>query len=171
MKTLAFLKVGRILLTEEEYEFLKESNAIESEYSEDALEDAAVAWDFLKGECCMPPLQMILESHKLLMKRLRPDIAGKMRNCAVYIGGHEAPDYTLISGLLNEWISKYITKPSKTPKRIKEAHVAFEHIHPFEDGNGRTGRLLMNLQRVKAKLGVQVIHEGAEQSLYYKWFA
>lgn len=157
-------------MTEEEFDFLKESNAIEREYSDVALQDAAAAWDFLKNECCMSPLQMILEAHRLLLKRLRPDIAGYIRNCDVGVGGRPGAAPELLGGLMNEWISKYIQKSSKTEKRIKEAHIAFEKIHPFEDGNGRTGRLLMNLQRMKAKLPILVIHEGEEQMDYYKWF-
>ena len=46
----------------------------------------------------------------------------------------------------------------------------FVFIHPFEDGNGRVGRILMNLQMLKLKLPIMVIHEGREQQSYYRWF-
>ncbi len=53
----------------------------------------------------------------------------------------------------------------------KELHVMYERIHPFLDGNGRTGRIFMNWTRVKrCKLPVLVIKEEERQE-YYKWFA
>ena len=60
--------------------------------------------------------------------------------------------------------------PAYSQSLIKRWHIQFEHIHPFEDGNGRTGRILMNLQLRKRGLPIMVIHEGKEQSEYYKWF-
>ena len=42
-------------------------------------------------------------------------------------------------------------------KDLARAHVAFEQIHPFLDGNGRTGRLLTNLLLVRAGLPPAVI--------------
>jgi hypothetical protein len=53
---------------------------------------------------------------------------------------------------------------------IKQWHINFEGIHPFEDGNGRIGRILMNLQRLSVGLPILIIHEGEEQFEYYKWF-
>ena len=53
---------------------------------------------------------------------------------------------------------------------IKDWHIQFEHIHPFEDGNGRVGRILMNLQLLNEGLPILVIHQGEEQKRYYKWF-
>ena len=53
---------------------------------------------------------------------------------------------------------------------IEQDHIWFEKIHPFEDGNGRTGRILMNIQRLNAGLPLLIIHEGKEQMEYYKWF-
>jgi len=51
---------------------------------------------------------------------------------------------------------------------IERIHVEFENIHPFEDGNGRVGRILMNLQRIFSGMSVLIIHEGTEQQEYYK---
>ena len=52
----------------------------------------------------------------------------------------------------------------------KTLHVKYEKIHPFVDGNGRTGRIFMNWWRIKNNLPILVIHEGKEQMDYYKWF-
>jgi len=52
----------------------------------------------------------------------------------------------------------------------KQCHVLFEKIHPFIDGNGRTGRMVYNWHRLKLGLPIHIIHEGKEQFKYYKWF-
>ena len=57
----------------------------------------------------------------------------------------------------------------KTAEEIKKWHIMFEHIHPFEDGNGRTGRILMNIQRLKIGLPILIIYE-KHKFKYYDWF-
>ena len=158
------------LSKEDVLEFLRESNAIEREYSDEALQDALQAWMYLLTECCTPVDKMILEAHRLLMQRLNSDIAGKWRKCAVYIGGREASDWKDIDPLIRLWVHRWTETPATTEADIRQAHIDFEYIHPFEDGNGRTGRLLMNFQRLKAGLPLLIIHEGTEQHNYYKWF-
>ena len=61
------------------------------------------------------------------------------------------------------------TRMEKLIDKITENHVKFESIHPFVDGNGRTGRLLMNWIRIKIGLPILVIKE-SEKFEYYKWF-
>ena len=55
-------------------------------------------------------------------------------------------------------------------KIAKDTHIMFENIHPFEDSNGRTGRILYNIHRLNLGLPIHIIHEGDEQMEYYKWF-
>ena len=158
----------------DETEFLKESNAIEREYSELALEDAKQAWTmasvqmFIGKEEITPDL--ILGIHRRLMKRLNPRIAGKLRKVDVYVGNRKCLSPEKIKEELRLWCCHSLNPTYLGEDWVKKAHIEFEKIHPFEDGNGRTGRILMNLQRLKIGLPILVIHEGNEQLEYYKWF-
>lgn len=163
---------------EEEEKFLKESNAIEREYSNQALEDSKEAWEYAK---VMLPLgrridvQYIKTIHKFLMKRLDSRIAGKIRECDVWVGTRKCLNPKKIDESLSDWCKKGTLRFLNSPKdiainEIEKIHVAFEKIHPFEDGNGRVGRILMNIQRLRSHISVLTIHEGKEQQEYYKWF-
>lgn len=173
-------------LTEEDKEFIKESNLIEREPSLIAFEDACEAYLWAYDNINKPMnLDYVLKIHRILMKRLNPKIAGKIRNVPVYIGGEiRDQDKVKIEKELNSLIEfwnneKFIHYASlgmegyerKTKENfIKDWHVRFEKTHPFADGNGRTGRILMNIQRIKLGLPILVIHHGMEQNEYYKWF-
>lgn len=149
-------------------EFLSESNKIEGEYSTEALQDAHQAWTC--GVLSITEqdidLDLILAIHRRLMKRLNKKIAGKIRTLNVQVGGRVCMPHEVVKTHLEELCRQI----PKTAEEIKEWHLKFEGIHPFEDGNGRTGRIIMNLQRLKNKLPMLIIHEGTEQFEYYKWF-
>jgi len=156
-------------------EFLRESNAIEREYSEAALEDAHDAWARVMSVDLLT-FKDILAVHEHLMKRLRPDIAGKIRTCDVWIGGHlrrfrsvELLE-TQLQDVVDMLMSSFRLDDSERETACKDAHVLFETIHPFEDGNGRTGRIIYNWHRIRLGLPIHIIHEGQEQLDYYNWF-
>lgn len=156
-------------------EFLVQSNYIESEARELAHEDAMEAFEYAYEYDKPWNVNFILKVHKLLMQRVRPDIAGKLRDCDVWIGGHRKifVSEALLKEDLKTWISrigKSAFYQTDVEESVKGEHIAFEQIHPFEDGNGRTGRILWQVQRLKLGLPVQIIHEGEEQMEYYKWF-
>lgn len=164
-----------IKLSKEIVEFLKESNHIEKEYSNVALLDSKKAWKFAYDNKNKITLDYILEIHRLLMERIRSDIAGKLRTCDVMIGGkrkrfvsNSIMEVELKDVLNNISIPRFI--PNKEEEFAKHCHVMFEEIHPFEDGNGRTGRILYNIQRLNLGLPIHTIHVGEEQMEYYKWF-
>lgn len=164
-------------LSAKEVEFLKHSNYIEGEYSEEALEDAIKAWVYLKDKQVMTP-QVIRHTHKILMKRLRPDIAGMWRRCDVMIGGQikKFVSWQEFNKQLNKWCRIVLLSihsgGEKWPRNkcAKLNHIAFEDHHPFEDGNGRVGRMLYQWHRLQMGLKIKVIHEGEEQRAYYRWF-
>lgn len=159
-------------LTHEEIEFLMHSNWIEGEIRNFALEDAIIAWKYIKGEKELT-VNKILILHNILMQHINPRIAGVFRECAVYVGGRAGANFRKVPVLMQKWVEDVaisIKIPGWTGNNIKVDHVEFEKIHPFEDGNGRTGRILMNWERIQCGLPLLIIHEGDEQLEYYKWF-
>ncbi|MBQ8902160.1 MAG: Fic family protein [Bacilli bacterium] len=86
--------------------------------------------------------------HGLILKEIDNDNAGKYRNENVVIKGatHIPPDYVKIPELMERLILNYKSWSNYHPI-IKSAllHGELVKIHPFIDGNGRTSRLLMNL--------------------------
>lgn len=170
-------------MNKKEIEFLKESNAIEREYSEEALEDSKDAWILAKRNKGVIDIKFICKIHRQIMKTLNPEIAGKIRDKDVWVGSQSKgfrkcldpklikEDLSILCTTYNT-ISKFIKKNEFDYKKmiIKNWHIEFEKIHPFFDGNGRTGRILMNIQRLQLGLPLLIIHEGLEQQKYYKWF-
>ncbi len=71
---------------------------------------------------------------------------GEYRNGDIFVGGHIGLNVEKIESYMDNWIAFYNSDYLDEKPFIKAAilHYAFENIHPFCDGNGRTGRLLMN---------------------------
>lgn len=91
---------------------------------------------------------ILLKWHRDLFSETKPDIAGKIREYQVYISGskYKPPSPLEVQTQILEFFRWY--KSEKGEINVVElaalAHVRFETIHPFGDGNGRIGRLLMN---------------------------
>lgn len=79
--------------------------------------------------------------------RNNEDIMGtQYRTGNVQVGSYVGLNYLLLEEMMDSWIEFYNGDYLKGHPFIKAAfmHFTFEHIHPFCDGNGRMGRLLMN---------------------------
>lgn len=165
-------------------EFLQQSNYIENEFSSEALDDAVAAWNYIMSK---PTLNKgrILHIHSMLMKTrdIPEELKGEWRHPTetlsgnVSVGGHVKPHWKFVPIRMEDFIiavnnslkSKYVKSGEQMKGTCIAMHVTFENIHPFIDGNGRVGRILMNWQMQKFGLPVMVIKEEDKQS-YYKWF-
>lgn len=90
-------------------------------------------------------MALILRWHKELFQNTKPDIAGKFREYGVSVGGYVAPDWQDVGHLMDALINFYDGGKGMNPVELAaRVHYKFEKIHPFGDGNGRVGRLIMN---------------------------
>jgi len=89
--------------------------------------------------------ELLLQWHQNIFGETKPDIAGRFRDYLVRVGTHLASDWQDVENLMKEVI-EFINKNKKmNPVELAgRVHYQFEKIHPFGDGNGRIGRLLMN---------------------------
>lgn len=159
--------------SKEEIEFLQESNKIEGVYDEDSLDQAIEAWLFLREQEEMT-VSIILKTHKILMlhQNLQPDQKGYFRRCGVSVGGRLGLNWLKVPEAMEEWCLDAMTSikvPGRFGNNIKLDHIEFEKIHPFVDGNGRVGRLLMYWEYLKANIPILYIKEKNRRE-YYKWF-
>jgi fido (protein-threonine AMPylation protein) len=74
----------------------------------------------------------------MILENLSPDIAGKIRDYDVSVGGRSCLSHTQVKSHLSELLNHQ----PKNPLAALNWHVSFEKIHPFGDGNGRVGRML-----------------------------
>ena len=114
----------------------------------------------------------ILLFHQMLMGNIADDIAGRFRAEGEYVrvGSHIAPAPEHIEKRIGDMFIEYSSDQiSYFLDKIAKFHLEFEIIHPFNDGNGRMGRVLINLQL--QQLGFPgIIIRNKEKKDYYECF-
>lgn len=96
--------------------------------------------------------QTIKDIHATLLKGIDDEIAGKYRIKQVYVGDYLPPEHHKVPALVQElveWINDPKPKNSSPILYVGIAHYQLVAIHPFEDGNGRTTRLLTTLMLIE----------------------
>lgn len=83
------------------------------------------------------------------------------------VGGMETALPEEVNDKMKRLLSEYNSKKGKTLEDILEFHVRFEHIHPFQDGNGRVGRLIMFKECLKYNI-VPFIIDDDLKFFYYR---
>lgn len=113
--------------------------------------------------------ELIKDIHQVVMENILE--GGLYRSYNVRITGADftPPDWTEVRTAMKWFMSDYDTKkPTLNPVELAAfVHAEFVRIHPFQDGNGRTARLLLNFMLMKA--GYQpVIIEAKDRPVYYE---
>lgn len=82
------------------------------------------------------------------------------------VGGMETALPENVSEKMKMLLNAYNRKPEKTFDDILEFHVEFERIHPFQDGNGRVGRLVMFKECLKYNIVPFIIEDNLKMYYY-----
>jgi Fic family protein len=112
---------------------------------------------------------LILKLHAILMNGIRDD-AGCLRNHAVRIVGTNVPtaNYLKLPKLIDDLTKDINKKGTDILALVSRIHARFEQIHPFADGNGRIGRMIMTAMLLRANLAPAVIKQEIKH-LYYNY--
>ena len=161
---------------------VSESNAIENIFVEKnhrLFADHLAAAEFIFESSGRLNILTPESIHKILMRRELPK-AGEFRAVGVRVGPYLKPRPEYIEKLMGQWkesLKKDIEDGCRlTPDQKNELawhyHHWFEAIHPFVDGNGRTGRLILN--NIRLLLGISwIVVCFSEREQYYnsirKW--
>ena len=131
------------------------------------------AFEFVQGliKDKVPLSESIIKQIHYLVLADKKDDRGVYRRVPVRIMGakHEPVQPYLIQPKMEQLLESYINSTEHIIPRLARFHIEFEGIHPFIDGNGRTGRLLVNMELMKA--GYPPIDiKFSDRVAYYKAF-
>jgi Fic family protein len=116
--------------------------------------------------------ELILLFHQMLIGGINDEFAGRFRKTGEYVrvGTHVAPAPEKVDSMIEDILNYYTNNLDKYfLDKIAKFHLDFETIHPFCDGNGRIGRVLMNYQLLRLGLPMIIIRD-KEKARYYKSF-
>ena len=132
----------------------------------------ARVFEFIKAKSTKDSLneEFTLLLHRMLIGNIDDNIAGRFRNAGEYVrvGMHIAPAPEQVPLMLESALLTYASEYTEYfLEKIAKFHLEFEHIHPFNDGNGRIGRVIINYQLMELGLPPIIIRD-KEKMTYYK---
>ncbi len=113
--------------------------------------------------------ELILLSYKMLIDNIDDKIAGRFRSKGEYVrvGTYIAPASEHVEAMIDGILSEYSSNlKDYFIEKIAKFHLDFETIHPFCDGNGRIGRVIMNCHLLKLGFPLIIIRNKEKQEYY-----
>ena len=115
-------------------------------------------------------VKVIKELHRLLKSGTSDSkkswfVVGDYKKLANEVGGKETTPPECVDSEINALLDKYLSADTHSLEKIISFHRDFELIHPFQDGNGRVGRLIMFRECLKNNITPFIIDE--EHKLFY----
>ena len=92
---------------------------------------------------------------------------GAYKKLANEVGGQPTTAPEKVSAAMGRLLRSYLAEPNKTLDELLDFHVAFERIHPFQDGNGRVGRLILFKECLRCGI-VPFIIDDRHKAFYYR---
>jgi Fic family protein len=133
----------------------------------------AKVMEMLLGKKQKLSLDLILHLHKILLHGIDDSIAGRFRRGKewVKVGNHIGANPNFVHNLVSKLVKEY-NKESDIYflDKIAHFHAEFETIHPFCDGNGRIGRVLINQQLMAFNLPPIIVPNKSKKTDYYPLF-
>lgn len=134
----------------------------------------ARVFDYIKNKVVSKSIdkEMILFLHQMLVGNIDESISGRFRKAREYVrvGTYVAPAPEHIDAMIDAILLEYSsTHTTYFLEKISQFHLDFETIHPFNDGNGRIGRVLVNYQILQTGFPPIIIRD-KEKSIYYESF-
>lgn len=117
--------------------------------------------------------EVILLLHKMLIGSIDEKIAGRFRKLGEYVrvGTHVAPAPEHVEKMIEAVLLEYTSDLTNYfLDKVAKFHLDFETVHPFCDGNGRIGRVLICFQLQRLGFPMIIIRD-REKKEYYKSFA
>lgn len=129
------------------------------------------ALNFAINELCNSEFMLSEKFIKDINKIINQDIRDTdgYRKVQVFIRGSEyiPPEPSNVNNLMQYYVYNYNNDQNDVFYKIANYHMEFESIHPFEDGNGRTGRILINCELLKNNIAPVVI-EKEDRAKYFE---
>jgi Fic family protein len=134
---------------------------------------AKITENLLKNPTTPLSVELILSLHEMLLSGIHDDWAGRFRAGKewVRVGNHVGANPEFVPGLIDGLLKDYQESDDRYfLDSIAWFHAEFETIHPFNDGNGRVGRVLINQQLTQRGYPPIIIPNKGKHTSYYPAF-
>ncbi|MCL1812006.1 MAG: Fic family protein [Treponema sp.] len=167
-------------LSEEETRYIFETNTISTENNKAVNVDDIIetvnhfsCFNYILETANHPLSEDLIKEYHRLLKQGTSDSKKDWFNVGDYksreniVGDMETTPAAQVTSEMSKLLSSYVKKEAITINDVIDYHYHFEKIHPFQDGNGRVGRLIMFKECLKNKI-VPFIIQDEKKQFYYR---